>query len=261
MAGTVTSATAPVIPETVPGLVARTLATSFVDGPGNRFVVFTQGCNLDCLNCHNPQTIPCNGRGAGVRVRTVGSLVAEIADASAFLSGVTVSGGEPTLQLNFLAALLESLGGHPRLRQLTRFVDSNGTLHAAGWDRLAPLMDAAMIDVKAVSPALHRHITGVGNAAVLATVRQLYELGKLHEIRLLVLPGLTDEPDELARYAAFVAGIDPSLRLRLMAFRHHGVRRTGQAIPEADADTMAGVLATLRDAGLTGVVPAPVIGG
>ena len=281
------------------GLVARTLATSVVDGPGNRFVVFLQGCNFDCVNCHNPQTInvcdacaECLGacdRGAlqiiggamhfdsaacdgcdrcldacpyasspMARRRSVDELLGELELREPFLSGVTVSGGEPTLQLAFLHSLFLEVKRHPRLRRLTTFVDSNGTLPPAGWDALAPWLDGAMVDLKAAHPATHRRITGSDNEAVLATIRHLHRLGKLHEVRLLVIEGLTDVADELAAYAAFVRSVDAGVRVRLMAYRHHGVRPQGRQWPETSPATMTRVEATLRDAGLAGVVSAPV---
>ena len=85
-------------------LVADVVPTSFVDGPGNRYVVFLQGCTFNCLTCHNPQTIACR-QTAESRLVTTEHLHADIACKAAFLSGVTVSGGEPTLQAGAVHAL------------------------------------------------------------------------------------------------------------------------------------------------------------
>src|SRR6185369_7624176 len=82
------------------GLVSDVIRFSGVDGPGNRFVVFLQGCDFDCLACHNPQTIPTVSRAA--RWRSLPELVAEVRETAPFLSGVTVSGGEATRQPAFL---------------------------------------------------------------------------------------------------------------------------------------------------------------
>jgi pyruvate formate lyase activating enzyme len=246
---------------TASGLVAGTLHSSLVDGPGNRFVAFLQGCEFNCFNCHNPYTIPRGTPRANqaARPHTVGDVLAELEPLQAFLSGITVSGGEPTLQLDFLVALFTAIKEQPGLRRLTTFVDSNGILGREGWERLAGCMDAAMIDVKAVDPEVHRRITTRGNAPVLASVRQLHRLGKLHEVRLLVIEGLTDTDRELDRYAAFVRSVDPNLRLKLMAFRHHGVRAQGRAWPETSIATMHRVEHRLVGGGLTGVVPAPAL--
>ena len=105
----------------VEGLVTGTVPFSAVDGTGNRFVVFLQGCNWDCLTCHNPATIPHHPKGmAPVRVADV---LAPIVDAAPFLTGVTVTGGEPTQQPEFLTALLTALAEHPATSHLSRYVD------------------------------------------------------------------------------------------------------------------------------------------
>lgn len=274
------------------GLVGSTLPGSLVDGPGNRFVVFLQGCNFDCFNCHNPHTINrcdacavcldacepraldlvdgliafdptrCTGCDLCLAVcptdsspmaleRTVDSLLDEIRPHVPFLSGVTVSGGEPTLQLDFLEALLrgvrEDLG-------LTTMVDSNGSLDVPGWRRLVPVLDGAMVDLKAMTPATHHRITGQDNSAVLSAIRYLRRVERLHEVRLLVIEGLTDSQEELAAYAAFLGGLDPGIRLRLLAFRHHGVREHGRSWPETRPETLHRVAGTLAGMGLVDVV-------
>jgi pyruvate formate lyase activating enzyme len=275
-----------------PGLVGSTLSGSLVDGPGNRFVVFLQGCNFDCFNCHNPHTINrcdscavcldacepraldlvdglvvfdparCTGCDLCLAVcptdsspmaveRTVDSLLDEIRRYAPFISGVTVSGGEPTLQLDFLVALL---GGVKAELGLSTMVDSNGSLDVAGWRRLVPVLDGAMIDLKAMTPETHHRITGQDNAAVLSSIRFLHRVGRLHEVRLLVIEGLTDSDGELEAYAAFLGSLDPEVRLRLLAFRHHGVREHGRSWPETAPGTMHRVAGTLAGLGLGNVV-------
>jgi pyruvate formate lyase activating enzyme len=230
--------------------VASTIPVSFVDGPGNRFTIFLQGCNFDCFNCHNPTLIGPSNEAAS---RSVADLVEEIRRHAPFLSGVTVSGGEATLQLDGVVALFRAIKADPELAHLTTYLDSNGTLDDAGWWRLAPVMDAAMIDIKAIDDATHRLITGQGNTEVLASVRTLHMLGRLEEIRLLVIEGLTDSETELTAYAAFVRSVDPDLPLRLMAYRHHGVRAKGRAWPETSQVVVEEVAELLRSHGLTNV--------
>lgn len=240
-----------VVPPPEPALLlARAIPASLVDGPGSRLTLFLQGCNLDCVNCHNPSLI---GMSNAASWRTIDELTERLRHEAPFLRGVTVSGGEATLQLEGVIALFTAIKTDPELARLTTLVDSNGTLDTAGWQHLAPVMDGAMIDVKAVDPQIHRRITGSGNAAVLRSVRTLYDLDRLHEVRLLVIEGLTDTPDELARYAGFLAGIDPTIPLRTMGFRHHGVRAKGRVWPETSPETVERVARTLRDLGLTDV--------
>ena len=132
------------------GLVADTIRSSIVDGPGNRYVVFLQGCNFDCVACHNPQTIPGHAPIAGhvPRRRSVDDLLSDMRGAAPFLRGITVSGGEATQQPQFLHSLFDAVKADPDLQRLTCFVDSNGACDLAVWDDLAPRMDGAMIDLK-----------------------------------------------------------------------------------------------------------------
>lgn len=274
------------------GLVSGTLAFSSVDGPGNRFVAFLQGCTFDCLACHNPYTIQvCNDCGICVdrcdsgalsveggvvrwneasctggdscievcphdstpkaRWRSVAELVEAVRGPAPFLSGVTVSGGEATQQAPFVHAFFSALKADDRLSRLTRFVDSNGAAPRRVWDELDPVLDGAMIDLKALDPEVHQRIAGAPNDSVLASLRLLSERGKLHEVRLLLLPGLNDTPDQLARTAAWLCELGPDLRVKVIGFREHGTRPAARRLPEPGPDRMAGYAEQLRAGGLS----------
>jgi YjjW family glycine radical enzyme activase len=278
--------------------IASTLTSSVVDGPGNRFVLFLQGCNFDCIACHNPSTIGrCDACGAcveacphgalssptsgvviyteapcdrcracvvpcpidsdpAIRVVTAAAVAEEIRAVAPFLSGITVTGGEPTMQLDGLVALFAAIKGDDDLHRLTTLVDSNGNLPRRGWERLLPVMDGAMIDLKAASPDLHERITGHGNEAVKESIRFLGDAGKLTEVRILVIEGVTDPPDELDAWAEFVAGVDPDITVRVMGFRHQGTREQAHQWPETSPEAIERVVAHLRDRGLTGAAAA-----
>lgn len=220
------------------GLVADVVRHSVVDGPGNRYVLFLQGCGFDCITCHNPQTRPLHSLRA--REWTVPQVLEDVRPVAPFLSGVTVSGGEATLQADFVRALFEAVAGDGDLRRLTRFVDSNGDAPRATWDQLAPVLDGAMLDLKALDPDVHVRLTGTSNARVLDSIRQLSGLGLLYEVRLLLVPGFNDDGDTLRRTAAWLLDVDPGIRVKVIGFRNHGVRAQGSAIPEpTDADRAA----------------------
>jgi YjjW family glycine radical enzyme activase len=248
------------------GLVADTLEFSAVDGPGNRFVVFLQGCTFDCLACHNPYTInPCVDCGecvdqcpsgaltltpSGVvswnpdeclqgdhchavcryasspkaRHLAVADLIERIRPAAPFLSGVTVSGGEATMQPHFLRALFDGIKADPTLRTLTCFVDTNGDAPSSTWSLLDPVLDGAMVDLKCLDPAIHVEITGADNTRTLDSIVRLAQDGKLYEVRLLILPGRNDDPELLTATGAWLADIDPRLRIKVIGFRRHGTR-------------------------------------
>jgi YjjW family glycine radical enzyme activase len=278
------------------GLVADIIRFSSVDGPGNRFVVFLQGCNFNCIACHNPYTINvCNNCGECVQVCEAGALslspigtvmwdanactgsdrctawcpfdstpkamsttVAELVDKvrgpAPFLSGVTVSGGEATQQTPFVRAFFAALAADVKLSRLTRFVDSNGAAPARVWHELAPLMDGAMIDLKAFDNETHLSMTGQPNDEVLESIRLLVSLGKLAEVRLLLLPGINDQPEVLARTGAWLYDVDPTMRIKIIGFRCHGVRANERLRNEPDSRALAVYADIIRAQGLTDLI-------
>lgn len=235
-----------------PGLLADVVPFSSVDGPGNRFVVFTQGCNFDCLACHNPSTIARTAHPP--RTASVPEVVEEIRAVEPYLSGITTSGGECTLQVDFLVELFGAVKADPQLARLTTFVDSNGNAEPAVWDRLVPVADRFMLDLKALDPVVHRRLTGHGNERVLASIRHLAARGVLHEVRLLVVPGWNDDPAGLAATGRWLAAIDPDLRTVVIGFRRHGVRPGFRDVPEPTPEDLARHRDLLLAAGLRDVV-------
>jgi len=250
--------------------VSRILNFSCVDGPGNRLVLFLQGCNFNCINCHNPHTINhCNHCGDCVTVCPAGALttsennqvnwnqdvctqcdkcidvcpnssspkttsynvtelLAVIRKNALFISGITVSGGEATLQLPFIVELFKAIKTDNSLSHLTCFIDSNGYLSESGWQRVIPYLDGAMIDLKAWQQETHRWLVGRDNHKVIASIRLLAEAGKLHELRLLHIPNKSDLDKEVASVARLIRTLPPSVQIRLNAFQHHGV--VGEAL-------------------------------
>lgn len=225
------------------GLVADWVEFSAVDGPGNRFVLFLQGCGFDCLTCHNPATIP--PRSPEARSLTVEQVSAVIRPAAPFLSGVTVSGGEATRQAPFVRALFEALAADPQLGRLTRFVDTNGDAPRATWELLDPVLDAAMVDLKCLDPAIHRRLTGRPNDRVLDSIELLAARGRLYEVRLLLLPGVNDADDLLDATGAWLAGVDPRMRVKIIGVRTHGIRDTPMPVTEATTTQLQGYAARL----------------
>ena len=237
----------------VTGFVADTISFSNVDGPGNRFAVFLQGCNFDCVACHNPQTIPGHApvEGHHPRHRTVGDLLVDVRRAAPFVSGVTVSGGEATQQPRFLHALFTAIRNDHELDRLTCFVDSNGACELAVWDSLLDdgLLDGAMIDLKCLDPEVHVRMTGEPNDQVLAGIRHLADRGALHEVRLLLIAGVNDDDELLLRTGRWLADVDPTMRVKLIGFRAHGARPRDPPLVEPTADRMAEAADLLRSLG------------
>lgn len=274
--------------------VSKFLTWSVVDGPGNRFVLFLQGCNFHCVTCHNPHTIGvCSDCGtcvavcpsgaltkAGhkvvhdpglciacdsclaacptranpmVRRMTVADIIKLLRSNAPFLNGLTVSGGEATIHLDFLIDLFRAVRAVPELSHLTLFIDSNGHLPAEDWQRILPLTDGVMLDVKAFDPERHRRLTGAENALSIASARLLATAGKLYELRFLMIPGETDRTEEIAALITLASELGPAIRLRLNAFQNHGVRGPAATWAPMARDGVEAAAASLRAAGISEV--------
>ncbi|MEN9530973.1 MAG: hypothetical protein RIQ83_197 [Pseudomonadota bacterium] len=288
-------------------LVSRVLPFSCVDGPGNRLVLFLQGCNFRCPGCHNPHTIGlCDDCGdclavcpSGAltldegclgerRVRwqaalctdcdacldacprsanpktatmTVAEVLALLRRYGPLLSGITVSGGEATTQLPFVVALFAAIKAAPDLAHLSCLLDSNGSLAETGWQRLLPVLDGAMIDLKGWRDSVHHALTGYGRERVLVSLQLLASHGKLAELRLLHVPGRSDFIDADGKLEAGLASFLQSLGpvpIRLNGFRHHGVRGVATSWQEADREALTRLATELSARGL-GPVSLPAI--
>jgi pyruvate formate lyase activating enzyme len=236
----------------MPVRLADVVPFSWVDGPGNRFVVFAQGCPFDCLACHNPETIPpC---AAPRRTATVEEILTQVRLVEPYLAGVTVSGGEATAQWRFVRDLFTAIKTDPAFRRLTTYVDTNGHALPRVWDALLPVTDGFMVDLKALDPDVHRTLTGRGNELVLDSIRYLHARDRLAEVRLLLVPGYNETDDQLARTARWLADLDPAVRVVVIGFRQHGVREPWSSIPEATPELLAHARDLLQAAGLCEVV-------
>lgn len=192
---------------------------SAVDGPGFRYVVWLMGCLLRCKYCHNPDTwrSPPNGSR-----RLLEEVLADVDRYGDFLrsagGGFTVSGGEPLVQAPFALRLLhgaKALGLHTAL-------DTNGFLGARVADEDFADIDLVLLDIKGFGEEQHRHVTGAGNKPIVAFAERLAELGQPAWIRFVLVPGLTDEPDDLRQLAQFVAGLPNVQRLEVLPFHQMG---------------------------------------
>lgn len=200
------------------GFVHSTERGSAVDGPGIRYLLFLSGCAFRCLYCHNPDTWK---REAGER-HEVGELVTEIGRYAEFLKrggGVTVSGGEPLMQADFVRELFlrvkSELGLHTCL-------DTNGFLAENLSDAWFDCVDLVLLDLKHIDDAKHRALTGFSNAPVLATARRLAALEKPMWIRHVLLPGHTDAPEDIEALTEFVKSIEGVERVEILPFHQMG---------------------------------------
>ncbi len=184
---------------------------------------------------------------------SVEEVVAKIRKAALFIEGITVSGGEATLQLPFLHALFSALRADPQLRHLNCLVDSNGLLSETGWHKLLPVCDGAMIDLKAWGSEHHRFLTGRDNVPVKNSLRLLASQNKLTELRLLVIPQYCDYLLHIDALAAFICGLG-DIPVRLNAFHAHGVYGEAKRWQSATADDIEPLAEALQQRGVATVL-------
>ena len=163
---------------------------------------------------------------------SVDEVLSHVRKAVLFIEGITVSGGEATTQLPFVVALFTAIKNDPQLRHLTCLVDSNGMLSETGWEKLLPVCDGAMLDLKAWGSECHQQLTGLDNQQIKRSIYLLAERGKLAELRLLVIPGQVDYLQHIEELAAFIKGLG-DVPVRLNAFHAHGVYGEAQSWPSA----------------------------
>lgn len=154
---------------------------------------------------------------------TVDELIAITRKYATFINGVTVSGGESTLQLPFLIEYFKAIKQASDLKHLTCLIDSNGTLSLNGWQKIAPFMDGAMIDLKSWDNDIHIYLTGRGNQRIKESIKWLANNNLLTELRLLYIPERTDYLKNIELLSQFINSLGESVLVRINAFHQHGV--------------------------------------
>nr|WP_241743012.1 pyruvate formate-lyase-activating protein [Microbacterium lacticum] len=196
-----------------------------VDGPGTRLTTFLSGCPLQCLYCHNPDTLAMKD-GHPV---TSDELLARIARYRGVFratgGGITLSGGEVLMQPAFAARILrgaKELGIHTA-------IDTSGFLGAAATDAMLEDVDLVLLDVKSGDPDTYRRVTGRDLEPTLAFGRRLAEMPHGPEvwIRFVLVPGLTDDIDNVERVAEYAASLNEVMpgtvtRVEVLPFHQMG---------------------------------------
>lgn len=188
-----------------------------VDGPGLRVVMFTQGCPLRCLYCHNPD---CREISGGTEV-TADEIVAEIQKYRSYIrppGGVTISGGEPLMQPAFVQEILrqcKALGIHTAL-------DTSGYCPLAIAHPVLEFVDLVLLDIKSFDPSIYTQVTSVSLQPTLDFAQYLSDCRKPAWIRFVVVPGLTDSLDNVSGLAQFVARLKNVERIEIIPFHKMG---------------------------------------
>jgi pyruvate formate lyase activating enzyme len=191
---------------------------STVDGPGIRFVAFLTGCLLRCHYCHNPDTWhKYNGHPVTVAqaMRQIGKY-AQVLKLSK--GGITLSGGEPVVQKAFVMQVFrrcKALGLHTAL-------DTSGRLGERLSDDDLAQIDLNILDIKSGDPATYEKVTRQPLAPTLAYARRLSALGRPMWIRYVLVPGLTDDVDNVEKVAEFAGSLKTVERVEILRFHQMG---------------------------------------
>jgi pyruvate formate lyase activating enzyme len=225
------------------------------DGPGTRFVAFLAGCPLRCLYCHNPDT---QSRRAGRKI-TVEELLGRVEGFHRFLEasggGVTVSGGEPLVQARFVEAFL----GECKAAGLHTALDTSGYLGARAGDALLDATDLVLLDIKSSDPATYRRVTGRSLSPTVDFARRLARHAVRTWVRFVLVPGLTDDPANVAGVADIVAGLGNVERVEVLGYHRLGVTKYAElglrypldGVEPPTAAQLAAAAAPFAERGLT----------
>lgn len=189
-----------------------------VDGPGTRMTVFLSGCPLRCLYCHNPDTMqmrsgdPVEATELLRRIRRYRSVF------RATGGGLTLSGGEVLMQPAFAATILagaKEMGIHTA-------IDTSGFLGAACTDEMLDNIDLVLLDVKSGDPETYKKVTGRALQPTLDFGRRLADKGVEVWLRFVLVPGLTDDPENVEKVAEYAATLPNVSRVEVLPFHQMG---------------------------------------
>ena len=194
-----------------------------VDGPGVRYVIFLSGCSLRCQYCHNPDTWePASGS-----LMSVPEVLEGFYNNLPFYrkGGVTVTGGEPLLQSDFVTAIFRNLKKH----HIHTCIDTSGAVFTTDnpaflkeLDRLLSLTDLILLDIKHMDETKHKMLTGQSNQKIFAFAKYLEEKKIPVWIRHVIIPGITLYREYLEELGEFMADLDNIQALEVLPYHSMG---------------------------------------
>jgi pyruvate formate lyase activating enzyme len=224
-----------------------------LDGPGIRYVLFLQGCSLRCRFCHNPDTWAMEGTGTSDSA----AVVEEILSYRSFIrtGGVTVSGGEPLLQPEFVLDILKRCRRHG----LHTAIDTAGAVPLARSRAAIEAADLLLLDIKSLDEKQCFSLTGAGNANTLSTLDFCEQIGKPVWLRHVLVPGWTLDRERLERLAAFLKPYRCIEQVELLPYHAMGRYKWEQLhlsyplkdVPEPTAEECSMARKVFEDEGLS----------
>ncbi|MDP8170693.1 pyruvate formate lyase 1-activating protein [Pasteurella skyensis] len=191
-----------------------------VDGPGIRFILFLQGCLMRCKYCHNRDTWDLH---SGKEI-TVEELMKEVVTYKHFMNatggGVTASGGEAVLQMEFVRDWFRAC----KKEGINTCLDTNGFVrhYSEVVDEMLEVTDLVLLDLKQLNNDIHKNLIGVSNKRTLEFARYLHQKNQKTWIRYVVVPGYTDDDDSVHRLGKFIEGMDNIEKVELLPYHRLG---------------------------------------
>lgn len=223
------------------GLIHQIETFGSVDGPGIRFVIFTKGCPLRCKFCHNPDTWEMTGG----EERTAQDLIAQALRYKPYWGkdgGITVSGGEPLVQLDFLLELFKEA----KKSGINTVIDTSAAPFTRNepffpkFNELLKYTDLLLVDIKHIDNDEHIKLTGAPNTNILDMLGYLSDINKPIWIRHVLVPGISDKTEYLERTRDFIRTLKNVQRVEVLPYHSFAKAKyesMGIPYPLKDTDT------------------------
>ena len=214
----------------VKGFVHSTESFGKVDGPGIRFVIFMQGCPLRCKYCHNPDSWAV-GNGKAYEAEELFEIAMKYQSYFNKNGGITLTGGEPLLQMDFCIELLKKFkneGVHTAVDTSGFMFDPQKEECANKHLELLKYTDLFLLDIKHISSVKHKDLTGVPNDNTLAFAKFLSDHGKAMWVRYVLVPDITSDEDDLKGLRKFLDTLKTVEKVEVLPYHTMGVSKYKQ---------------------------------
>lgn len=204
------------------GRIHSEVSFSKVDGPGIRYVLFMQGCNLRCKFCHNVDTWN-KKSGTLVEARKIAdNILKSLPYMKNSNGGVTVSGGEPLLQIDFLIELFKILKKYDV--HIALDTAGNFDINTKGLDELLEYVDLVLFDIKHIDNEEHKKLVGFENTKILEMAKYISNVKKIPMwIRIVYIPSITDKNNSFERYKVFLNTLESVEKIDVLPYHEMGV--------------------------------------
>ncbi len=206
------------------GFIHSTESFGSVDGPGIRFLIFLQGCPMRCQFCHNPDSWAV-GKGEEMTADELLDKAERFRTYWGDKGGITVSGGEALMQIDFLIELFEKA----HQRGINTCLDTSAQpftrkgIFFEKFERLMSVTDTVLLDIKHIDEEEHRKLTWHSNKNILDCARYLSDIGKPVWIRHVLIPGITDKDEYLEQLSEYLSTLSNLERIEILPYHTMGI--------------------------------------